>query len=59
MSEYTQYLKISSSDGKNVVESTINDLRKRAEKGKVEFGVDIRIERIEEPSEHTEGFDNE
>ena len=59
MSEYTQYLKITSSDGKNVVESVINDLRKKADKGQVEFGVDIRIERIEEPSEHTEGFDNE
>ena len=44
----TQYLKISSSDGKNVVESFLNDIRKKADKGQVEFGVDIDVERIDE-----------
>lgn len=56
--EYTQYLKISSSDGKNVVESVLNDIQKKADKGQVEFGVDIRVERVSEPVQETEGFDD-
>jgi len=49
--EYAQYIKISSTDGKNVVESVLNDLQKQADKGRVEFGVDIEIERINKPTE--------
>ena len=45
---HEQYIKISSNDGKNVVESFLNDIRKKADKGKVEFGVDIDVERIDE-----------
>lgn len=55
--EYSQVVKISSSDGKNVVESVINDLRKQADKGRVEFGVDIEIERVELTDKDTEGFE--
>jgi len=43
---YEQYVKISSTDGKNVVESVLNDLQKQADKGRVEFGLDIEIERV-------------
>jgi len=57
--EYTEYVKISSTDGSNVVESVLNDLRKKADKGKVEFGVDIRVERIDPPVEDVDGFENE
>jgi hypothetical protein len=45
--EYTQYVKISSTDGKNTVESVLNDLEKQASKGRVEFGVDISINRVD------------
>ena len=44
---YEQLIKISSDDGKNVVESVLNDLQKQADKGTVEFGIDIQVERIE------------
>lgn len=54
--EYAQYVKISSTDGKNVVESVLNDLQKQADKGRVEFGVDIQVERVDEPAE-IDGFD--
>jgi len=55
--EYSQSIKISSTDGKNVVESVINDIQKKADKGQVEFGVDIQVERIEvqEPEVEFEG----
>jgi hypothetical protein len=51
MTEYEQYLRISSTDGKNTVESIINDLKKQAHKGQVEFGVDITVERVDPPAE--------
>ena len=57
MSEYKQHIKISSSDGKNTVESFLNDIQKRADKAKVEFGVDIQVERIETETEHSTEFD--
>jgi hypothetical protein len=57
MSKHTEYLKISSTDGKNVVESVINDLRKQASKGEVEFGINIQIERVEPPAELEDGFE--
>jgi hypothetical protein len=47
MSEYRQAVVIKSTDGKNPVEKTIHELEKQADKGRVEFGVDIEIERIE------------
>jgi len=49
--KYTTCIRISSADGRNTVESFLNDVRKRADKGKVEFGVSIDIERIEDPDE--------
>lgn len=52
--EYSQTIKISSSDGKNVVESVINDIRKQVDKGKVEFGLDIEVERVEEQNQSAE-----
>jgi len=54
---YAQYVKISSTDGKNVVESVLNDLQKQADKGRVEFGVDIEIERVDPPQENPAEFD--
>lgn len=54
---YSQFLKVSSSDGKNKVESFLNDIQKRADKAKVEFGVDITVERVQEPTEHNTQFD--
>jgi len=44
--EHVQYVRISSTDGRNTVESVLNDLEKQASKGRVEFGVDISIERV-------------
>jgi len=44
----TEYLRISSNDGRNTVESFINQVKKKADKGQVEFGVDINVERIDE-----------
>jgi hypothetical protein len=44
--EYTQYVRISSTDGRNTVESIINDLAKKCDKGQVEFGVDVQVERV-------------
>jgi len=55
--EYTQYLKISSTDGKNVVESVINDIHKQVDKGRVEFGLDIEVERVEPPNKESVEFD--
>lgn len=43
---------------RNTVESFLNDLRKRADKGKVEFGVDIEIKRIDLEKVDVEGFDD-
>lgn len=57
MTEYNQYIKISSADGKNKVESFLNDIQKRADKAKVEFGVDIQVERINQETEHSTEFD--
>jgi len=58
MSEkYEQYIKISSTDGKNVVESVINDIHKQVDKGQVEFGLDIEVERVDPPSEEPAEFD--
>lgn len=54
--KYTQYLKISSSD-KNTTEQFINSIKKRANKGQVEFGVDIDIERISEPVDEETYFE--
>lgn len=51
MSEYEQYIKISSTDGKNKVESFLNDIQKRADKAKVEFGVDIQVTRVDPPAD--------
>jgi len=56
--DYTQHLKISSSDGKNVVESVISDIQKKADKGQVEFGVDIRVERVEVPDKEVDFNDD-
>jgi hypothetical protein len=57
--EHAVYVKISSTDGKNVVESVLNDLTKKAQKGQVEFGVDINITRVEPPQKDAEGgFDD-
>jgi len=54
---YAQYVKISSTDGKNVVESVLNDLQKQADKGRVEFGVDIEITLVDPPQENPAEFD--
>jgi len=55
--KYEQYIKISSTDGKNVVESVINDIHKQVDKGRVEFGLDIEVERVDPPSEEPAEFD--
>lgn len=57
MTEYEQYIKISSSDGKNTVEQFINTMNKRAHKGRVEFGADIQIERVDPPADVENNFD--
>jgi hypothetical protein len=57
MTEYEQYLRIASTDGRNTVESVIADLKKQASKGQVEFGVDITIERVDPPAEIEGDFD--
>jgi len=49
------YLKITAED-KNTAESLYNQIVKKVDKGNVEFGVGLEVTRIEEPSEHTEGF---
>lgn len=54
--DYTQYLKISSPD-KNTTEQFINSIKKRASKGKVEFGVQISIERVNSPVEESTEFE--
>jgi len=53
---YSQVIKISSSDGKNHVDKFIHETSKRADKAQVEYGLDIRVERLdmselEEPEE--------
>jgi len=55
--KYEQYIKISSTDGKNVVESVINDIHKQVDKGQVEFGLDIEVERVEPPNKENVEFD--
>jgi len=55
---HKQYLEITADD-KNTLESFLNDVRKRADKGKVEFGVNINIKRIEEPAEIEAGFSDD
>jgi len=62
---HEEYIRIQSDDGRNVVERMINDLEKKADKGRVDFGLDIEIERVtdnitlskESESDDTPGFE--
>ena len=49
--ENSQCIRVSSTDGANTVERFLNDVMKRADKGKVEFGVDLKIERVDDPQD--------
>ena len=49
------YVKIEAGD-KNTSEEFLNSIKKFADKGNVEFGAGIEVERIEAPAE-TEGFE--
>lgn len=46
-------------DARNHVESVINDLKKQIDKGKVEFGLNIEMRRVEIDKADVEGFGNE
>jgi len=56
MSEYEIYIKISGEDS-NSVESIYNQLVKKVDKGNVEFGVGLSVERINAPAD-IDGFDD-
>lgn len=49
--KYATCLRISSTDGRNTVEQFVHEIQKRADKGQVEFGVSINVERVEDPQE--------
>jgi len=55
MTDHEIYLKITTDDV-NTGESFYNQIRKRAQKGNVEFGANIDVERISKPAD-VEGFE--
>lgn len=46
-------------EARNHVESVINDLRKQLSKGRVEFGVDVEMRRIDLNETDVDGFEDE
>jgi len=56
---HEEYIRIKSDDGKNTVERVINQIEKKVSKGRVEFGVDIEIDRVTDEIESLQSADGD
>lgn len=45
--------------GRNHVESIVNQVRKHVDQGRVEYGLDLEMRRVDLDKTDIEGFDNE